>query len=200
MPRAGGISGGGALAVLLGLGLGFAFGCGGQEVDLESPDPYARYLGLLDRVDGDRSEATVRIVLAKLQDPSFLVREGALTSLAKLNRPDLAPHAEPLLEDPEPLVREAACRTLGHYRFAPAASKLAARLGTDSSPAVRRAAAEGLGRLPATQGAARALLEGLSAKDASVRLACHDAIREASGLSHPIEAREAWEAWVGSVP
>lgn len=191
MPRAGVISA--AWAVLV-------FGCGGQEVDLESPDPYARYLGLLERVEGDRSEGTVRIVLAKLHDPSYLVREGALLSLGKLGRPDLAAHAEPLLEDPEPLVRAAACRVLGLYRASFVAEKLSQKLAADESVPVRRAAAEALGRMPPVQAMARALVAGLSAKDPSVRSACHEALRAASGLHHPAGAREEWEAWANSLP
>lgn len=191
MPRAGVINAGWAILIL---------GCGGREADLESPDPYARYLGLLERVEGDRSEATVRLVLAKLGDPAYFVREGALLSLAKLGRPDLAPHAGPLLEDPEPLVRETACRVLGLYRASVAAGKLSERLASDESPPVRRAAAEALGRLPPIRVAARALVGGLSAKDPSVRMACYDALRAASGLNHPAESREAWEAWANSIP
>ncbi len=179
----------------------FILGCGGQEVDLGSPDPYARYLGLLDRVEGDPSEETARIILAKMADEreNYLVREGAMIGLIKLGRVDLAPNAEPLLGHPEPLLRQAACRVLGHFRHAPSAAKLAERLRGDTSAHVRHEAARALGCLPASQTTMRPLAEGLQSKEPGTRLSCHEALVAASGLSHPADAHDAWKAWIDSL-
>ncbi|HLG42834.1 MAG TPA: HEAT repeat domain-containing protein, partial [Planctomycetota bacterium] len=93
----------------------------------------------------------------------------------------------------------AACRVLGHFRHAPSAAKLAERIRGDASAYVRHEAAWALGRMPASQPSMRPLAEGLQSKEPGTRLACHEALVAASGLSHAADAHDAWKAWVDSL-
>lgn len=180
-----------ALAAVLLLG-----GCGGPEVNIESADPYARYLGLLELSQGEPDEQSLQRILRALEDPAFLVREGALRAIIRVRQPGLAARAAPLLTDPHPLARIAACDVLSHFRLGEFAPDLIRRREEDPEGSVRRAAVKALAAIPATPEILRALVAALDDADPSVPLFAQERLAAVSGRKYPASDRGAWEAWL----
>lgn len=178
-------------APLLLLPLLAAVGCGGIEADLEGRDPYARYLAVRDLAETPDAPS-MALVVAALEDPAPLPVVGALETLAQLGRPEFLQHAAPKLSHPHPLVRRQACATIAAIRNADGLPLLLKSV-QDPDPSVRRGAivaAASFGDRPETR---RALLEAMDAKDASTKLAAHEALKALTGRTAPLRSRESWE-------
>lgn len=84
--------------------------------------------------------------------PLAFIRHASVRALGRLERPELARHIEPLLDDPAALVRRSAVNALAQvYHRAenagPAAQALRERVDAERDPAVRGTIARSLGRL-----------------------------------------------------
>jgi HEAT repeat protein len=171
--------------------LSAAAGCGGIDPDFDGRDPYARYLAAREVEDSPDAPSMARLVAA-LEDPSPLVVAGALETLAALGRPEFLQHAAVKLSHSDAMVRRQACATIAAIRNADGLPLLLKAM-KDPEPHVRRgaiAAAETFGDRPETR---KALLEAMDEKDASTKLAAHDALKRLTGKAAPLRSRASWE-------
>lgn len=168
-----------------------AAGCGGISPDVDGREPYARYLGVRELAETPDAPSMARIV-ALLDDPHPLVVTGALETLAQLGRPEFLQHVVPRLAHASPMVRRQACATLAAIRN-PDGLPFVLKSAQDPDPGVRRGAllaAASFGSKPETRAV---LLDALDAKDASTRMAAHEALWTLTGKPAPARTRQAWE-------
>lgn len=164
--------------------------CGGPEANVESRDPYERYLGVSElpyRGDAEAVRETVRF----LDDPHYLVVVGALESLARLGDPAFLQHPASKLDHPHWMVRAQACATIGAIGNPEGVPLLTARL-QDSSTRVRRAAVKALARFGDRPEAVRALVEAVGQEDPSVSFMAHEKLVKVTGRTDVERSREAW--------
>lgn len=165
-----------------------AASCGGPKPDVQSKDPYERYLGVKE-LAGTRDFARI---VPFLQDRHYLPVLGALEVLASTGEPHAFQHVAPLLKHEHPLVRRQACATAGALGGEEGIPFLAAAL-QDPDPAVRREAAKALGKFGRKDGAISALLQALGDKDPSVAYMAHLKLSEVTGLEVAERSRDAWD-------
>jgi HEAT repeat protein len=103
---------------------------------------------------------------ALLQDRDIELRRTAAQSLGKIGDPSPAPALVSALHDPDPLVRQYSAWALGHIGEAAlpiAGMALVEALAADPAEEVKRSAAEALGQMAASEGAAPKLVGRLTA-------------------------------------
>ncbi|HLY12590.1 MAG TPA: HEAT repeat domain-containing protein [Planctomycetota bacterium] len=167
----------------------FLAACGGPEPNLQSQDPYERFLGereLLERVDA----AAVAELVTHLEDPHFLVVVGAIEVLAHHGRPEFLQHFAPKLKHKHPLVRQAACAAIAEIQNPEGVPLLVDTL-KDPEPAVRRSALKALARFPGAPGVQAALVDAVADKEISVSFMAHRLLTDRTGKSVE-RKREAW--------
>jgi HEAT repeat protein len=168
-----------------------AAGCGGIAPDLDGREPYARYLAVRELAETPDAPSMARVVAA-LDDPHPLVTTGALETLAALGRPEFLQHAVPRLQHASPMVRRQACATIAAIRN-PDGLAFLLKSFRDPEPGVRRGAFQAAASFGSRPETVKGLLEGLDEKDASTRMAAHEALKVATGKTAPLRTRESWE-------
>jgi HEAT repeat protein len=174
----------------------------GPDPDINSPYPYGRYLGALEL--GDRhSPENVTTLLKLLDDPEYLVRSGAVTGLARMNKPELSRHIVPKL-DPEKetvaMVRSDACLALGTLKHPESIPALLAALQSDPENVVRRDAAKALVPFGKKPEILPALAKAVDDPDVSVAWRAHVSLVELTGAKTVERTAAAWEAWLKDHP
>lgn len=119
----------------------------GPVPNLESGDPYERYLGAMEAAE-TREAGAMKKVEALLKDPDPLARTGALVAIFRA-RPDGALKLlTGMLADADPGVRTEAVRGVAEFRDPSSVEPLVKVLATDAAVDVRRTAALALGAFP----------------------------------------------------
>jgi len=99
------------------------------------------------RLAGQRPRGAEQVIIrAASGENDPVVREAAVAALDQFRSPAARPAVVAALEDPSPVVRPAAARTLGSYGDAPSAKRLARLAAEDADEGVRLAAIGGLVR------------------------------------------------------
>lgn len=164
--------------------------CGGPEANLQSSDPYERFLGVREQA-GLGTPASLAEIVRRLEDPHYLVVAGALTSLGDLARPELLQHAAPLAQHTHPMVRREACETIGRLGN-PLGVPFLAKTAEDPDAWVRRGAIRALGRFKDAPDARRALLKALEDPEAGVVLTAHETLQAMTGRRDVPRTKAAW--------
>src|SRR5688500_3825969 len=86
----------------------FLAACSGPEANVQSPDPYERFLGVRE-LEGRRDAAGLSEIVKRLEDPHYLVVAGAILTLAEMKEKSFLQHFAPLVQHAHPLVRRRAC-------------------------------------------------------------------------------------------
>lgn len=167
----------------------------------DSPDPAKRlsaYRYLLDPdhfPNGQIPDDVFRTVVeTALQEPEAIERTSVVALLGKLDDPRAL---DPLLraaDDPDPLVRQAACEYLGRWHEDRVVEVLIDRLQNDASIDVRLAAARALGQIPSRR-AAQALYAHLADPDVAIRYRVREALAELVGEDYGFDM----EQWRGAI-
>ena len=171
----------------------FIAGCGSGPVpNLDSGDPYERYLGALEAVEsGD--PASLKKVEALLQDTDPLARTGAVVALAQARPDGSLKLLTRMLADPDPSVRVEAVRAVASYKDPSSEEPLVKVLELDASEEPRRAAALALGGFPDSGALRFALLKALSDRAAGVAYNAHGSLVRLTGRQDLPRARAAAE-------
>jgi HEAT repeat protein len=142
--------------------------CGsGPVANLESRDPYERYLGALQAAD-DRDPEAMKKVEALLKDPDPLARTGAIVALAKTKTPEALKLMTGMLSDGDSNVRTEAVRAVAGYKDPASVEPLSKVLLQDAMVEPRRVAALSLGDFGDKPPVRAALLEAFTDPAASV--------------------------------
>jgi len=172
----------------------FAGCAGGPSPDLNSRDPYDRYLGALAAVSS-RSAADWPKVEALLRDPDPLARTGAVVAVMQSGRPEILALLTPMLSDPDPGVRSEAIRAVASLKNPASVAPLAAALAKDPAVETRRTAAIGLGAFPDAPEVRAALLAAMSDGAAGVAYNAYRSLIRVTGRENlPRSRAEAEEA------
>jgi HEAT repeat protein len=167
--------------------------CGsGPSPDLESQDPYERYLGALQAARGAPEESLPKLERL-LRDPDPFARIGAVVALVQSRRPEAARLLAPALVDPDLGVRAEAARAAGEVKDPALLPALLAILSTDAHAEPRRTAAlalEAFGNQPEVRGA---LLTALADPAAGVAFNAHRSLCRITGRADLPRRREAAE-------
>ena len=134
-----GVLGAGAVALVLGFGLG-----GGAKVEGTSTDE--RVQSVCQLADRKPSGAGKALAQAAAKDPSPAVRQAAHIGLGRFVAPEYRDVTDKGTRDADPEVRAAAASTLGLYQDTAAADRLGELTTSDPDWSARFYAAVGLGR------------------------------------------------------
>ena len=146
----------------------FALGCSSSAVpNLDSSDPYERYLGALEAAEAGNPEGW-RKVEALLKDPDPLARTGAVVALGRARPEGSLKLLTGMLSDTDPGVREEAVRHIAFFKDPKSVVPLIKILEDDASINVRRTAALMLGEFPDSPPLREALLDRFDDKSAGV--------------------------------
>jgi HEAT repeat protein len=172
------------------LALLFLAACGGPEPNLQSQDPYERFLGERELV-GRTDAAAIRELVARLEDPHYLVVVGAIDVLAGQGRPEYLQHFVPKLKHKHPMVRQAACAAIASIRGEEGVPPLIETL-KDPDPAVRRSVLKALAQFPKNAAGRRAIVEAVGDKEPSVSYMAHRLLSEITGRTDVPQSMKAW--------
>ncbi len=161
--------------------------CGGPEPNLQSSEPYERYLG----AKALAAERDFAKLVPLLEDRHYLVVLGALEAVAAIGEPHALQHVVPALRHEHPLVRQQACLTVGALRADEGIPVLAGMI-KDPDAGVRREAVKALALYGKRAEVTAALLEALGDPDPGVAYMAHDRLGEITGLEVGERSREAW--------
>jgi HEAT repeat protein len=164
--------------------------CSGPEANVNSPDPYERFLGVIE-MEGRRDAAGVTELVRRLEDPHYLVVAGAVTTLAELREKNFLQHVAPLTKHAHPLVRRRACEGLGLIAH-PEGLPFLIKALEDVDPQVRRGAIMGLAAFGDGPDVRRGLLAAMGDKDPGVALLAHETLRELTGKRDVPRSKDAW--------
>jgi len=169
-------------------------GCSSGPVpNLESRDPYERYLGALEAADSGRPEE-VKKVEALLKDPDPLARTGAVVALAKAKPPGTLALVTGMLSDADPGVRTEAVRAVASFKDASSVPALVAVLDSDGGPVEpKRVAALALGEYGDQPPVREALLKALADRESGVSYNAYRSLVKVTGKQDLPRAREAAE-------
>ena len=168
----------------------FLAACSGPDANLQSPDPYERFLGVRE-LEGRRDAAGLSEIVKRLEDPHYLVIAGAVNTLAEMRDPAFLQHIAPLAQHPHPIVRRRACEGIGRLGN-PLGVPYLLKAAEDADPLVRRGALKGLSAFPDAPDARRGLVAGVGDKDPGVSLVAHEALQRIVGRTDVPRTREAW--------
>ena len=147
--------------------IGILAGCSSApEPNLDSTDPYERYLGALAAAEsGDAAQ--LKRLDAQLKDGDSLARTGAIVALSIAKPPGALERVTGMLNDPDPNVRSEAVRGVTRFRDP---SSVPALLGVLKDPSVepKRTAARELCMFTDTPEVRTALLAAFSDPSAGV--------------------------------
>lgn len=145
-----------------------AAGCSSApEPNLDSSDPYERYLGALAAAEAGDAEGLKRLD-AQLKDGDSLARTGAIVALSLSKPPGALERVTGMLNDPDPVVRAEAVRGVTRFRNPASAPALVKVLAADASLETRRTAARELCMFVDTPEVRSALLAAFSDPSAGV--------------------------------
>ena len=148
--------------------LAFVIGCSSSPVpNLDSSDPYERYLGALEASESGDPEGWKRVE-ALLKDPDPLARTGAVVALGQARPEGSLKLLTGMLSDADPGVREEAVRYVASFKDPKSVVALIKILEDDASINVRRTAALVLGDFPDSPPLREALLDRFDDKAAGV--------------------------------
>lgn len=168
-------------AILLLALAGFLTGCpSGPSPNLDSGDPYERYLGALKAAESKDPESLKRIE-GLLKDSDPLARTGAVVALAQARPPGALKLLTGMLSDPDPGVRAEAVRAVAGFKEASSVSGLVSVLASDSAVEPRRVAALALGEFPDAPAVRSALLEAFSDPAAGVAYNAYRSLARLTG-------------------
>ena len=170
----------------------------GLAVLRDNPDPAHRaaaYRYLLNpkhypdrRIPGDVLETVVQV---GLKEPEAIERVRVVTLLGRIEQDEVLTGLMQAAQDPDPLVRQAACEQLARWPSEPVVELLIERLNSDASIDVRLAAARTLGQIPSRR-AAEALFARLGDPDVAVRYRVREALAALVGADYGFDAAQ-WE-------
>jgi hypothetical protein len=146
----------------------FIAGCSGVKPDIRSSDPDERRTGIWElspEPTGDDLEVVIRL----LNDPDDLVRDAAITYLAKMGKGRFLPEVRVRLQDVSPIVRGTACRLVGELRDSESVGTLIKLLREDQEIVVRREALKSLSVFLNKEEALQGMKFAQSDKDPSIR-------------------------------
>lgn len=152
----------------------------------ESDDPNLRHLAytkLGNPIAYDSDEHKVEAVqalsqkLAEAREP-VVTRAVICRTLGEIGRPEARPALTRAVDDPEPVIRDAACRALGKVGSSEDAVILARVMAADTNPDCRIAAVQGIASLKTDDARIRVVLaDGMENRDPAIRLACYQALQ-----------------------
>ena len=179
--------------ISLGFLLLVAAGCGSGPVpNLESSDPYERYLGALEAgQSGDPGQ--VKKLEALLKDPDPLARTGAIVALSVARAPGALQFLTAMLSDPDPGVRVEAVRALAEFKDPASVEPISNLLASDVVEEPRRVAALALGEFADGPALRTALLTALSDRSAGVAFNAHRSLVRVTGRKDLPRERSAAE-------
>ncbi len=167
----------------------------------ESDDPNLRHLAytkLGNPVAYDTDEQKIEAVqalsnkLAEAKEP-VVTRAVICRTLGEIGRPEARPALLRSVDDPEPVIREAACRALGRVGTGEDAVILARVMAADTSPDCRIAAVAGIASLKTDDPRIQVVLaDGMENRDPGIRLACYQALQTTTGRDLGTDAK-AWK-------
>jgi HEAT repeat protein len=148
--------------------VGSLAGCSsGPTPNMDSGDPYERYLGALEAAEsGD--PAALKKVEALLKDPDPLTRTGAVVALTKARPEGALKLLIGMLSDADPGVRTGAVRALSWFKDPASLDALARVLKLDADVEPRRVAALALGEFQDSPAVRALLLEAFKDREAGV--------------------------------
>lgn len=164
--------------------------CGGPEANPLSSDPYERFLAVREVV-GRTDAESIRMLVAMLDDPHYLVVVGAVDVLATHGRPELLQHFVPKLKHKHPMVRQSACAAIATIQGEEGLPGVIELL-KDPDPAVRRSALKSLAAFPKNGAARRAIVDAVADKDPSVSYMAHRLLSEITGRKDVPKSRDDW--------
>ncbi|HEX7900700.1 MAG TPA: HEAT repeat domain-containing protein [Planctomycetota bacterium] len=164
--------------------------CSGPDANLQSPDPYERFLGVRE-LEGRKDAAGLSEIVKRLADPHYLVVAGAITTLAEMEDPAFLQHIAPLVQHAHPIVRRRACEGIGRLRN-PLGVPFLLKAAEDPDPQVRRGAVHGLEAFKDAPDARRGLVAAVGDKDPGVSLVAHETLQRITGRDDVPRTREAW--------
>jgi HEAT repeat protein len=148
--------------------LGTLAGCSSApEPNLDSTDPYERYLGALSAAESGDAEGLKRLD-AQLKDGDALARTGAIVALSIAKPAGALERITGMLNDPDPIVRAEAVRGITRFRDPASTPALVKVLSADASVEPRRTAARELCMFTDTPEVRTALLTAFSDPAAGV--------------------------------
>ena len=161
--------------------LAFVAGCGSGPVpNLDSGDPYERYLGALEAAHSDDAEEMKRVE-AMLKDPDPLARIGAVVAFGHAQTPGSLALLTGMLSDPDPGVRTEAVRAIARFHDLSSIEPLVKVMKSDASVEPRRTAARELSLYPDSAPLREALLAAMSDPAAGVAYNAHRSLTRITG-------------------
>ncbi len=141
----------------------------------------------------------VEVLCALLSDPAAAVREAAVTSLGRLQPPDLLPLLEAVEDDPDPWVRGARAAALVPRRDDEAVGALDETLRSADHSVVRLAALTALAGTdhPLARPALLAALHGASAHEAEIAVGAFTPPPDDQVVAALVEAYDRWGGFDG---
>jgi HEAT repeat protein len=176
------------------LALLFLAACGGPEPNLQSLDPYERFLGERELI-GRTDAAAIQDLVSRLEDSHHLVVVGAIDVLASQGRPEYLQHFVPKLKHKHPMVRQSACAAIASIRAEDGVPALIETL-KDPDPAVRRSVLKALAKFPGNAAGRRTIVEAVGDKEPSVSYLAH---RLLTGITGRTDVPQSVKAWVESL-
>ena len=171
----------------------FLVSCGSSpEPNLDSKDPYERYLGALEAAEENDAESLKRIE-TQLKDADPLARTGAVVALAQRKPPTALATLTGMLADVDPGVRIEAIRVVADFKDVSSVGAIARILASDPAVEVRRVAALALGSYPDSGTIRSALLDAFSDPAAGVAYNAHRSLVRVTGRQNLPRARSAAE-------
>lgn len=171
-----------------------------MRVIREDPDPNKRFLAyrkLAEPYSYTSEEqkayaATLLVDRLNSGDEPVATRAVICRTLGEIRRPEARDVLVSLLEDPEPIIRAEAARSLGKVGRPDDALLLTRLMTTDSHADCQLAAIEGLGEMRSPDPRVYLVLaEGMENQDPAVRLAALRALRSSTGEDLGVDAN-AW--------
>lgn len=168
-------------------------GCSSGPVpNLDSGDPYERYLGALEAAESGHP-AALRKVEALLQDTDPLARTGAVVAIAQARPEGSLKLLTGMLADADSSVRVEAVRAVAAFKDPSSVAPLVNVLKSDASVEPRRAAALALGGYPDSGALRSALLEAFKDRSAGVAYNAHSSLVRLTGRQDLPRDRDAAE-------
>ncbi len=163
--------------------------CGSGPVpNLDSADPYERYLGALAAADS-RDPEGMKKVEALLKDSDPLARTGAVVAIARARPQGSLVLLIGMLADSDSSVRSEAVRAVASFKDPSSVEPLAKVLAQDASVDTRRAAALALGGYADSPALRAVLLAALSDLEAGVAYNAYRSLVRVTGRTDLPRAR-----------
>ena len=177
----------------------FLTGCPSTpRANLDSGDPYERYLGALE-AEKYRDPQALKRTEEMLKDPDPLARTGAVVALSQVRQPHVLKLLTGMLSDPDASVRAEAVRAVAGFKEAASVTDLANVLATDRDVEPRRVAALALGTFPDGPAVRSALLEAFSDSASGVAYNAYQSLVRLTGRTDlPRDRSKAEQALKGS--